>query len=142
GSASFTRVANARELIGHRSAAAEADELALETGSTVPENVAWTMVQLGNVRFNGGRLAEAAGDYRRALRRLPGYVHAEAGLARIDAAEGRYAAAITRLRHVVSVLPIPAYVILLGDALHASGHERAARRNYALVGAIERLFAA
>src|SRR5207237_9494463 len=59
-----------------------------------------------------------------------------------DAFEGRYASAIARLRRVVGVLPIPAYVILLGDTLHASGHERAARREYALVGAIERLFAA
>jgi len=40
------------------------------------------------------------------------------------------------------VLPIPAYVIWLGDILHVSGHEAAARREYALVGAIEKLFAA
>src|SRR5206468_11498135 len=62
--------------------------------------------------------------------------------ARVEASEGRYGPAITRLRHVVEVLPIPAYVILLGDTLRASGHEAAARREYALVGAIERLFAA
>jgi tetratricopeptide (TPR) repeat protein len=142
GVASFTRVAAARELIGRPAAAAEADELALETGSSVPENVAWTMVQLGNVRFNTGRLAAAAAAYRRALRRLPGYVHAEAGLARVEAAEGRYGPAITRLRRVVDVLPIPAYVIWLGDTLHASGQEQAARHEYALVAAIERIFAA
>jgi tetratricopeptide (TPR) repeat protein len=142
GIASFTRVANARELLGRPAAAAEADELALEAGSAVPENVAWTVVQLGNVRFNTGHLAEAAAAYRQALRRLPGYVHAEAGLARIEASEGRYAPAIARLRRVVAELPIPAYVILLGDTLGAAGHKRAARREYALVGAIERLFAA
>ena len=142
GIASFTRVANARELLGRPAAAAEADELALEAGSAVPENVAWTVVQLGNVHFNTGHLAEAAAAYRQALRRLPGYVHAEAGLARIEASEGRYAPAIARLRRVVAELPIPAYVILLGDTLGAAGHKRAARREYALVGAIERLFAA
>jgi tetratricopeptide (TPR) repeat protein len=145
GIASFTRVANARELVGHPHAAAQADELALEAGeaaSTVPENVAWAMVQLGNVRFNLGRLSQAAAAYRRALRLLPGYVHAEAGLARVEASEGHYDRAIGRLRRVVAVLPIPAYVILLGDSLHASGHEQAGRREYTLVGAIERLFAA
>jgi tetratricopeptide (TPR) repeat protein len=142
GIASFTRVANARELLGRPAAAAEADELALEAGSAVPENVAWTIVQLGNTRFNTGRLALAAREYRRALRRLPGYVHAVAGLARVDAAEGRYSLAIARLRRVVAELPIPAYVILLGDTLLVSGHEAAARREYALVGTIERLFAA
>jgi tetratricopeptide (TPR) repeat protein len=142
GVASFTRVASARELIGHRAAAATADELALEAGSVVPENDAWAMVQLGNVDFNGGRLDASARADRRALNRLPGYVHAEAGLARVEAAQGHYGSAIRRLRGVVGRLPIPAYVILLGDALHASGHERAARREYALVAAIERLFAA
>ena len=52
GVASFTRVASARELIGHRAAAATADELALEAGSVIPENDAWATVQLGNVDFN------------------------------------------------------------------------------------------
>jgi tetratricopeptide (TPR) repeat protein len=142
GIASYTRVANARELLGRPAGAAKADVLALETDSTVPEHVAWTMVQLGNVHFNMGQLDEAAKAYRKALARLPRYVHAEAGLARIEASEGRYRIAIARLRQVVEVLPIPAYVIMLGDVLHASGHEQEARREYALVGAIERLFAA
>ena len=142
GVASFTRVANGRELLGRPAAAAEADELALEAGSVVPENLAWAAVQLGNVRFNTGRLAQAAAAYRRALRVLPGYVHAEAGLAKIDAFEGRYRRAVVRLRGVVDVLPIPAYVIQFGDTLRGSGRQRAARREYALVGAIERLFAA
>jgi len=142
GIASYTRVANARELLGRPAATAEADRLALEVGSTVPEHVAWALVQLGNVHFNTGRLDEAARAYRQALGRLPGYVHAEAGLARVEASEGRYARAIARLRHVVEVLPIPAYVIMLGDVLGASGREAEARREYALVGAIERLFEA
>jgi tetratricopeptide (TPR) repeat protein len=141
GIASYTRVANARELLGRPDGAAEADALALETDSTVPEHVAWTMVQLGNVYFNTGRLGLAAKAYRRALSRLPDYVHAEAGLARVEASEGRYRIAIARLRRVVDVLPIPAYVIMLGDVLHAAGREREARREYRLVGAIERLFA-
>src|SRR5919198_227054 len=143
GIASYTRVASARELLGRPAAAAEADELALQTGdSIVPEHVAWTLVQLGNVRFNMGRLTAAAKAYRMALSRLPRYVHAEAGLARVEASEGLYGIAIARLRRVVQVLPVPAYVIMLGDVLHVSGREREARREYALVGAIERLFEA
>ena len=142
GVASFTRVASARELIGHPAAAASADTLAIESGSSVPENLAWAMVQLGNVDFNRGRLGAAAEAYRRALRRLPGYVHAEAGLARVEASEGRYGQAIARLNRVVAQLPIPAYAILLGDTLRASGRPWAAQREYRLVGAIERLFEA
>ena len=142
GIASFARVANARELIGHPRAAIAADKLALEADATIPEQVAWTMTQVGNVNFNMGRLAAAANEYRRALRRFPGYVHAEAGLARVEASEGHYREAIARLRGAITVLPIPAYVIWLGDILHASGREDAARREYALVGTIEKLFAA
>src|SRR6266702_2377342 len=48
GIASFTRVGSARELTGRPDAAVGADKLALETGETVPENVAWTMTQIGN----------------------------------------------------------------------------------------------
>jgi hypothetical protein len=69
-------------------------------------------------------------------------VHANAGLARVEASEGHYREAITRLRRVVARLPIPAYVIMLGDVLHASGRDAEARREYALVSAIEKLFAA
>ena len=47
-----------------------------------------------------------------------------------------------RLRRAVAVLPIPAYAIWLGDILEVSGQKAAARREYALVGAIEKLFAA
>jgi len=142
GITSYARVANARELLGRPAAAAEAYELALETGSTVPEYVAWTLAQLGNVYFNTGELDKAANAYRAALGRLPGYVHAEAGLARVEASEGRYDRAIARLRRVVEALPAPAYVIMLGDVLHASGREAEARREYELVDAVERLLQA
>jgi tetratricopeptide (TPR) repeat protein len=142
GIASYARVANARELLGRPAAAIGALELALDADSTVPEQVGWTLVQLGNEYFNTGRLTRAADAYRTALRRVPGYVHAEAGLARVEAAQGRYGPAIRRLRHVVDVLPLPAYVIMLADTLHVSGDEAGARREYALVGALERIFEA
>jgi tetratricopeptide (TPR) repeat protein len=143
GVASYTRVANARELLGRPAAAAVADKLAPDADrSAVPEHVAWTMVQLGNVYFNTGRLAQARGAYRAALRRLPGYVHAQAGLARVEASERQYRPAIVRLRRVVAELPLPVYAIMLGDVLHASGREAEARRAYALVDTIERLFEA
>jgi tetratricopeptide (TPR) repeat protein len=142
GVASFTRVAAARELIGRPAAALEAERLAIESGSSVPENLAFAKVQLGNTEFNMGRLGAAAAAYRMALRGLPGYVHAEAGLARVEAARGQYRRAIARFQGVVDVLPIPQYVIWLGDTYRAAGRLAPARREYSLVGAIEKLFAA
>ena len=139
---SYARVAHARELRGDTAAAAEAYELALETGSSVPEYVAWAKVQLGNLYFNSGQLARAAREYRDALDSFPGYVHARAALARVDAASGRYQRALRRLRRVVEALPVPAHVVLRGDVLHASGRTAEAREMYALVVTIERLFEA
>jgi len=142
GISSLTRVASARELRGQPAAAARAVRFALSLDHAVPEHVSWTRVLLGNIDFNQGRINRAAAQYRTVLRQNPGYVHAEAGLARVEAAQGRFRAAEARLRRVVSVLPIPAYVILLGDVLHASGRDAAADKQYELVGAIEKLFAA
>ena len=139
---SYARVAHARELLGRPEAAVQAYEIALETGSSVPEYVAWAMVQLGNVHFNKGEYRQAAKAYRGALDRLSGYVHAEAALARIEASEGKYRRAIARLRHAVEVLPLPAYVIQLGETLDAADRTSQARRQYALVEAMERLFEA
>jgi len=142
GITSYARVAHARELLGRTAAAADAYEIALETGSSVPEYVAWAKVQLGNVYFNSGQLARAAREYHEALDSFPGYVHAEAALARIDAAAGRYDRALRRLRDVVEALPAPAYVIQLGETLDAAGRKSEARRQFALVDALERLFEA
>ncbi len=56
--------------------------------------------------------------------------------------EGRYARAIAGYTAVVSRYPLPAYVIALGDVYRAAGRPAAARRQYAVVRAEERLYAA
>ena len=137
----LTRVSYARELLGRRQQAIVAMRMAVETASTA-ENAAWTLVQLGNLEFDGNRLRAAEAAYRQALAVFPGYPHAEAALARIEAARGRFATAIRRYREVVARMPLPQYVIALGDTLVAAGREAEARGTYRLVGAIERLFRA
>ena len=113
----LTRVSYARELLGRRQSAIAAMRMAVETASTA-ENAAWTLVQLGNLEFDGNRLRAAEAAYRRALAVFPGYSHAEAALARIDAARGRLPAAVRRYRNVVARMPLPQYAIALGDTLH------------------------
>ena len=136
---SYARVAHARALLGRTEAAAEAYELALEAGPLVPEYVAWTRVQLGNLYFEAGALARAERAFRQAQRALPGYVHAEAAFARVDAARGRYARAARQLSAVVDALPVPAYAIQFADVLHAAGRTAEAKRAEELVGALQRL---
>jgi len=140
--ASYARVSYARELLGRPNGAIGAMRYAVEAGSTSAEHTAWTSVQLGNLSFDAGRLGQAKRAYLQAAARLPGYVHAEAGLARVDAARGRYPAAIRRYKSTVAKLPLPEYAVALGDTLRAAGRIAEARRAYALVDAIQRLFRA
>lgn len=138
----YARVASARLLLGRREAALDAMELALEAGSGIPEQEAWALTRYGTVLVSARRLDGAASVFRRALVLAPGYVHAQAGLARVDIARGRYLAAANRLETVVARLPVPEYAILLGDSYARAGRRVDARRSYALVGALEQLLAA
>ena len=89
-----------------------------------------------------GRLAQAAGADRRALRLVPGYVHARAGLARIDASRGDYEAVARRLGAVVSQFPTVENAVLLADALRRDGRAKRARRAVRLDQTLERLLEA
>jgi tetratricopeptide (TPR) repeat protein len=143
GPSSFSRIAYARELLGRPEDAVAAIELSGDVrGSQVPENQAYVLVQLANLHFSTGDLAAAESAYGRALDRYPGYVQAEAGLARIEAARGKYGDAVRRLRHVVDVLPLPQHAILLGDVLPAAGRGAEVRSAYEVVDAIEELLEA
>jgi tetratricopeptide (TPR) repeat protein len=138
----YARVATARRLRGDPAGALDAMELALEAGSGIPEQEAWALARYGTLLAGRGRLQEAERAYRRSLELAPGYVHGEAGLARVAAARGRFAEAEARLERVVARLPLPEYAVLLGDIRARAGRAREARRAYALVSTLERLLEA
>jgi tetratricopeptide (TPR) repeat protein len=140
--ASYSRVSYAQELLGDPKGAIAAMRLAVEAGEGTVEPLAWTLVQLGNLYFDNGKLAAASRAYREALAGFPGYVHAEAALARVAAARGRYWEAIARYRRAVEVLPLPQYEGALGDVLELAGRRAQAREAFGAVAAIQRLFAA
>jgi tetratricopeptide (TPR) repeat protein len=140
--ASYSRVSYARELLGDSSGAIAAMRLAVEAGAGTVEPLAWTLVQLGNLYFDNGRLASAARAYRQGLAHFPGYVHAEAALGKIAAARGQYTEAIGRYRRAVERLPLPQYEGALGDVLRAAGREREAQEAFGAVDAIQRLLEA
>jgi tetratricopeptide (TPR) repeat protein len=140
--ASYSRVSYARELLGDPKGAIGAMRLAAEAGAGTVEPLAWTLVQLGNLYFDNGRLRAASRAYREALAHLPGFVHAEAALGRVAAARGRYAEAIARYKRAVEVLPLPQYEGALGDVLHAAGRLREADEALGAVEAIQRVLAA
>ena len=108
----------------------------------MPENSAYTRVLLANLYFNSGQLAQADAAYRRALFDAPRYPYALAGLARVEAARGRYAPAIDRYREAVDVYPLPDFVIGLGDAYAAASDPRKAAQTYDLAAAEQQLYRA
>jgi tetratricopeptide (TPR) repeat protein len=142
--ATYARIGFAREALGRPAAAQEAIELALDLdpARTVPEHNAWGLVQLGNTRFNVGDLTGAEQAYGQALEVYPRYVHAQAGIARVEAARGGYTSAARLLERTLQVLPTPQNAILLTEVYTAAGKPAESRRAAGLVDVIERLLAA
>ncbi|MGQ0608216.1 MAG: tetratricopeptide repeat protein [Chloroflexota bacterium] len=140
--ASFSRVSHLRELHGDLTGAIDAMERALSAGGPSVENTEFVRVQLGNLHFARGDLETAERLYREALVRLPDYVHALAGLARVAAAEERFDEAIDLYRQAAARLPLPELVIALGETLEAAGRRDEAEDEYALVEAMQQLNAA
>jgi tetratricopeptide (TPR) repeat protein len=137
--ASYARVSYVRELHGDVAGAIQAMEAAAEAGSGVPEHAAWTRTQLGLLRVSHADLAGGREDFEAALRALPGYVPAQAGLARVAAAQGDLQAAIRGFAAVTERMPLAEYVIALGDCYLAAGQLEEAQRQYALVAVLAQL---
>jgi tetratricopeptide (TPR) repeat protein len=98
--------------------------------------------QLANLYFNSGDLEQAELEYQLTLQNRPNYVYALAGLGRVRAAQGNTEAAIKLLIRAVAIMPLPEFVIALGDLYQAAGQQAAANQQYQLVAAIETLFRA
>jgi tetratricopeptide (TPR) repeat protein len=138
--ASYARISYARELLGRRRASAQAMRLAVDSG--FGESAAWSLVQLGHLYFHAGRLEQAEREYRSALEVLPGYLHADAALARVEAARGNFDRAVDLYRSVLDRVPLPEFAVGLGDTLAAAGRRAGARDAYGLVEAIRRVLVA
>jgi tetratricopeptide (TPR) repeat protein len=142
GLASYTRVSYIRELHGDTAGAITAMQEAVAAGTPQTEATAWTQYQLGNLYFNSGDWQQAAESYQQALQYRADYPYALAGLARIEAANGRYEAAIARYQEIVQRLPLPEFVIALGELYELTGQPTQAEEQYQLVQAIQQLNAA
>ena len=143
GLASYSRVAHLRELRGNLVGAERAwRNAATIDGVTRAEDAAWARSQLGRFYLatsEGGAATEA---YDRALEALPGYGPALAGLVAVSAAELDFDAAIALYEQALERQPLLEHAIALGDVYAAAGDDDLAASQYALVDAIEQLYAA
>jgi tetratricopeptide (TPR) repeat protein len=137
----YARVSYFRELTGDLEGAAEALRLAVAAGGPVPENVAYVQSLLGSLELQRGRLAGARRAFTAALAAVPGYPPALAGRACLAARSGDVDLAIERWQRLVERLPLPEYVIALGEAELADGRGAAGRSDLSLVRVQERLLA-
>ena len=136
---SYSRASYLRELQGDTAGAIEIMRKAVESGVPGTENMLWTQVQLGHLYFNSGDIRSAEQTYRAALQLRPDYLYAFAGIARVQAARGEYKAAIDQYRRIIKTLPLPEFVIALGEVYEANGQPDQARQQYDLVRAMQQL---
>jgi tetratricopeptide (TPR) repeat protein len=136
---SYSRISYIRELHGDTEGALEMMQLAVDSGTPNAENTAWVRTQLANLYFNIGDLEQAELEYQLTLQNRQDYVYALAGLGRVRAAQGEMDEAIRLLDQAVTIMPLPEFVITLGDLYEASGQPEAAAQQYELVAAIETL---
>jgi tetratricopeptide (TPR) repeat protein len=114
---------------------------AIAAGGPARENVAYVQSLRGGLELARGRHAAARRAYDAALAAMPGYAPAAAGRARLAAVTGDLLGAIARWRRVVTRLPLPEYVIALGETELAAGRGAAGRRDLELVRAQQALLA-
>jgi tetratricopeptide (TPR) repeat protein len=138
----YSRVSYIRELYGDTQGAIEAMSIAVSSGAPNRENTAWCQVQLGHLYFNQGNYRMAERQYQNALKHLPKYVHALAGIARLRVAQSKFDEGARLYEEVVAAMPLPEYVIALGDLYEAVGKKDLAKKQYDLVLAMEELYRA
>jgi tetratricopeptide (TPR) repeat protein len=136
---SYSRVSYQRELHGDIAGAIVAMAQAVEAGGPNSEATLWTQTQLGHLYFNSGDLLRAEQTYQQVLLTNPDYIYAQAGIARVRAAQGRSGEAIDAYAQIVKRLPLPEFVIALGDLYESTGKPAEARRQYDLVRAMQQL---
>jgi tetratricopeptide (TPR) repeat protein len=131
-----------QELHGNLEAARRLMATAAEQPGAAPENRAFALSVLGNLERWTGDPSAARATFNEALRLVPGHPPSQAGLARLAIGDGDLAEAARRFQQAADVVPLPEYVIALGEVQAARGDPDGAKRSFDLAGAEIQLFKA
>jgi tetratricopeptide (TPR) repeat protein len=137
--ASYNRAAHFRFLYGDVDGAIAIMKKAIQAGSSMPENVAWCMVDLGNIYWKSGQTALAKQSFLDALRTFPNDHPAYAGLAKVLAASGDIKGAIENYRRAQEITPLPDYAAALYDLYKTSDNDAQAARQMDLLNLIDQV---
>lgn len=138
----LARVSYLAELHGDLPAALSAMRMAARSPGLAPENTAYIDALLGNLLVYSGDPAAAAEAYAAALRLVPLHAPSLAGEGRLAVGTGKLDEAIGFFQRASNIVPLPEYVIALGDAQAAAGRPDDATRSFKLAKAEIQLFRA
>ena len=140
--ASYNRIAYHHFVTGQSGESLAWMNLAVQAGSKIPENLAWCLVEFGDMLFKTGHTAEAHTVYDRALETLAGYHRAYAALGRFYAATGEYPRAVENFQKAQAVIPLPDYAAALETLYTRLDKPGEAARQRSLLDVIDKLGAA
>ncbi|HMD48689.1 MAG TPA: tetratricopeptide repeat protein, partial [Bryobacteraceae bacterium] len=131
--ASYNRVAYHRFVTGKTEEALGWMNLAVAAGSSIPENLAWCLVEFGDMLYKTGHTDDAHTAYDRALETLPGYHRAYGALGRYYAATSEYQRAIENFKKAQAVIPLPDYAAGLETVYRKLGNQAEAAKQRELL---------
>ncbi len=137
--ASYNRASYYRFVMGDVEGAIAVMKQAISSGSRSPENVAWCLVDLGNIYLKTGQTNTAELAFNAALKVFPAYHAAYYGLGRVHAAQGKYPAAIQELKQAQAAVPMVEYLAALEDTYAAAGQKDEAKNQQKMIDTIDRL---
>ncbi len=136
---SYNRIAYHRFVTGDAEQALDWMAMAVAAGSPTPENLAWCLVEFGDMLSKTGRADDARSAYDQALKTLPGYHRAHAALGRLFVAGGKFAEAEAHYRKAQAVIPLPEYAEALETIYAKLGKKAEAEQQRALIDVIDKL---
>jgi tetratricopeptide (TPR) repeat protein len=137
--ASYNRAAHFRFLYGDVTGAIDIMKKAIEAGSSSAENVAWCMVDLGNIYYKTGQLALAKQAFTASLQAFKNYYPGYAGLAKVQADSGEPMLAIDNYRRAQDITPLPDYAAALYDLYKKTGQEAEAAKQVGLLDMLDKV---
>jgi tetratricopeptide (TPR) repeat protein len=140
--ASLARLSYVRELHGDLAGALKSMQQAAASPGLATENTAFVTALVGNLLVANGHPDEARSAYEAALAIVPAHAPSIAGLGRLAVGAGDLQEARARFQQASDILPLPEYVIALGEVDEALGDPTAGAKSYALARAEIQLFQA
>lgn len=131
--ASYSRAAQMRWIDGDVKMAILLMQKAVSAGGAYAENAAWCETQLGDMYFKTGAFPAAEQAYARVLERMPDFRHANFGLGKVRASQGKLSDAVALMSKAMDGNPPIPYVLEYSDVLMALGREEDAKEQLARV---------